>query len=163
MPPVIDLDGVLDTSKLWVPTAKNKIIRASDARNRLRVGGTGSSKSSDTMMDGVVNYLLRWKGCYGLILRRTMDDLRMSNIPDFKSYVPDQLYKFNESLAIASFVNGSKLFFSHMTNFSSKDLEAYLSASFPWIFIDECGAFPGEVWTFMQSRNRVNPQCQPDE
>jgi hypothetical protein len=161
--PAISADGTLNTAKLWEPTAKNKIIRASDARNRLRVGGTGSSKSSDAMMDGIVNYLLAWEGCYGLILRRTMDDLRMSNIPDFKSYIPDSLYKFNESLAIATFFNGSKLFFSHMTNFSAKDMEQYLSASFPWIFIDECGAFPGEVWTFMQSRNRVNPQCKPNQ
>ena len=160
--PAIRPDGSLIARDLWQPTAKNKIIRASDARNRLRVGGTGSSKSSDAMMEIVTDYLLRYPGCYALILRRTMDDLRMSNIPDFKHYVPQELYKFNESLAIASFVNGSKLFFSHMTNFSQKDLEGYLSASFPVIFIDECGAFPGEVWTFMQSRNRVNPQCQPD-
>ena len=162
MHPAISKDGTLDASKLWTPTAKNKIIRSSDARNRLRVGGTGSSKSSDAMMEIVQDYLLRYPGCYALILRRTMDDLRMSNIPDFKHYVPEELYKFNESLAIASFINGAKLFFSHMTNFSQKDLEGYLSASFPVIFIDECGAFPGEVWTFMQSRNRVNPQCQPD-
>jgi hypothetical protein len=160
--PAISPDGTLNTAMLWQPTAKNKIIRSSDARNRLRVGGTGSSKSSDAMMEIVTDYLLRYPGCYALILRRTMDDLRMSNIPDFKHYVPECLYKFNETLAIASFVNGSKLFFSHMTNFSQKDLEGYLSASFPVIFIDECGAFPGEVWTFMQSRNRVNPQCQPD-
>ena len=157
----LDAKGALRCT--WEPTSKNKIIRASDARNRLRVGGTGSSKSSDAMMDGVVNYLLSWSGCYGLILRRTMDDLRMANIPDFKAYVPDSLYKFNESTAIATFYNGSKLFFSHMTNFSLKDLEGYQSASFPWIFIDECGAFPGEVWTFMQTRNRVNPQCLPNE
>jgi len=156
-------NGTLDFDKLWVPTAKNKIIRASTARNRLRVGGTGSSKSSDAMMDGIKNYLLSWSGCYGLILRRTMDDLRMSNIPDFKAYIPNDLFKFNESTAIATFYNGSKLFFSHMTNFSMKDLESYQSASFPWIFIDECGAFPGEVWTFLQSRNRVNPQCKPND
>ena len=161
--PAVDENGVLDLGKLWEPTAKNKTIRSSDARNRLRVGGTGSSKSSDAMMDGICNFLLRWNGCYGLILRRTMDDLRMSNIPDFKQYIPEELYKFNESTAIATFFNGSKLFFSHMTNFSMKDLEGYQSASFPWIFIDECGAFPGEVWTFMQSRNRVNPQCKPNE
>lgn len=160
--PAISVDGTLDTAKLWQPTAKNKIIRSSDARNRLRVGGTGSSKSSDAMMEIVQNYLLRYPGCYALILRRTYKDLTRSNIPDFKAYVPDALYKFNDSKAIATFYNGSCLFFGNMENFSQKDMEGYLSASFPVIFIDECGAFPGEVWTFMQSRNRVNPQCQPD-
>ena len=38
------INGTLDTSKLWEPTAKNKIIRASTAHNRLRVGGTGQLK-----------------------------------------------------------------------------------------------------------------------
>jgi hypothetical protein len=160
--PAISVDGTLDTAKLWEPTAKNKIIRSSDARNRLRVGGTGSSKSSDAMMEVVQNYLLRFPGCFGLILRRTMDDHRKANIPDFKAYVPQELYKFNESLAIATFYNGSQLHFGHMTNFSPKDLASYQSASFPVIFIDECGYFPGEVWTWMISRNRVNPSCKQD-
>src|SRR6202000_1511999 len=51
----------------------------------------------------------------------------------------------------------------HMQNSSAKDLAQYLSASFVVIFLDECGQFPGEVWEFMSSRNRVNPQCRPDE
>lgn len=154
--------GELDLGKLWVPTAKNQVIRRSDARNRLRVGGTGSSKSSDAMMEVVTEYLLRYPGCYALILRRTYKDLMRSNVPDFRSYVPEQLYKFNESKLTATFYNGSVLHFGNMENFSARDMEGYLSASFPVIFIDECGAFPGEVWTFMQSRNRVNPQCKPD-
>jgi hypothetical protein len=55
------MPGLPDLSfdKLWEPTPKNKIIRASHARNRLRVGGTGSSKSSDAMME-VVKTLLQF-------------------------------------------------------------------------------------------------------
>jgi hypothetical protein len=160
--PAISSDGTLDLAKLWQPTAKNKIIRTSDARNRLRVGGTGSSKSSDAMMEGVQNYLLAFPGCFGLILRRTMDDLRKSNIPNFRDYVPAGIYKWNASDSIATFYNGSKLFFSHMTNFSWKDMESYQSSSFPFLFIDECGGFPVEVWMFLQARNRVNPECRPN-
>ena len=62
MHPAVE-DGVLNTEKLWEPTAKNKVIRASTARNRLRVGGTGSSKSSDAMMEIVTDYLLRFHYC----------------------------------------------------------------------------------------------------
>lgn len=156
-------DGVLDTSKLWEPTAKNKIIRASIARNRLRVGGTGSSKSSDAMMEMVTDYLLRFAGCFGLILRTTMPELERSNIPNFKAYVPSDLYTYNDTKHIATFYNGSKLFFSHMQYFSWKEMEAYQSSSFPCIFLDECGGIPMSVWMFFQARNRVNPECQPDQ
>ena len=156
------IDGVLDAGKLWEPTAKNKIIRASTARNRLRVGGTGSSKSSDAMMEIVTDYLLRFPGCFALILRTTMPELERSNIPNFKAYVPSDLYNYNDTKHIATFYNGSKLFFSHMQYFTWKEMEAYQSSSFPVIFLDECGGIPLAVWHFFLARNRVNPECQPD-
>ena len=156
-------NGVLDLGKLWEPTAKNRIIRASPARNRLRVGGTGSSKSSDAMMEIVTDYLLRFPGCFALILRTTMPELERSNIPNFKAYVPSDLYTYNDTKHIATFFNGSKLFFSHMQYFTWKEMEAYQSSSFPVIFLDECGGIPMSVWDFFQARNRVNPECQPDK
>lgn len=155
-------DGALDLGKLWEPTEKNKIIRASTACNRLRVGGTGSSKSSDAMMEMVTDYLLRFPGCFGLILRTTMPELERSNIPNFKAYVPSDLYTYNDTKHIVTFYNGSKLFFSHMQYFTWKEMEAYQSSSFPVIFLDECGGIPLSVWMFFQARNRVNPECQPD-
>ena len=149
--------------QLWEPTAKNKIIRESPAVNRLRVGGTGSSKSSDAMMEMVQNYMLRFRGCFGLILRTTMPELERSNIPNFKAYVPSNTYDWNDTKHIATFYNGSKLFFSHMQYFTWKEMEAYQSSSFPVIFLDECGGIPLSVWQFFQARNRVNPECQADQ
>ena len=157
------VNGVLDVGKLWEPTAKNKLIRKSTARNRLRVGGTGSSKSSDAMMEIVTDYLLRFPGCFALILRTTMPELERSNIPNFKAYVPSDLYTYNDTKHIATFYNGSKLFFSHMQYFTWKEMEAYQSSSFPAIFLDECGGIPLTVWQFFQARNRVNPECSPDQ
>ena len=94
--PAVD-NGVLDAAKLWEPTAKNKIIRRSTAHNRLRVGGTGSSKSSDAMMEIVTDFLLRFPGCFALILRTTMPELERSNIPNFNAYVPSDLYTYNDT------------------------------------------------------------------
>lgn len=162
MHPAVE-NGTLDVSKLWEPTAKNKIIRRSPARNRLRVGGTGSSKSSDAMMEIVTDYLLRFPGCFALILRTTMPELERSNIPNFKAYVPSDLYTYNDTKHIATFYNGSRLFFSHMQYFTWKEMEAYQSSSFPVIFLDECGGIPLSVWQFFQARNRVNPECRPDQ
>ncbi len=159
MPITIEMtDGSI--RNLWQPTAKNQIIRSSAARNRLRVGGTGSSKSSDAMMEIVQNYLLVYPGCFALILRTTMPELERSNIPNFHAYIPSHLYTYNETKHIATFHNGSKLFFSHMQRFTWAEMEAYQSSSFPAIFLDECGGIPLAVWMFFQARNRVNPECQ---
>lgn len=156
-------DGVLDTSKLWTPTDKNLQIRRSPAPNRLRVGGTGSSKSSDSLMECITNYLLRWDGCAGLFLRRNLSDLKKSSILDLHSFVPNELYEWNGTDHIATFFNGSKLFFGHLPNNSEKDLQKYLSAAFPVIVMDECGQFSSEAYFFMQTRNRINRECQKNE
>jgi hypothetical protein len=114
------------------------------------------------MMEIVTDYLFRFPGCFALILRTTMPELERSNIPNFKAYVPSELYSYNDTKHIATFYNGSKLFFSHMQYFTWKEMEAYQSSSFPVIFLDECGGIPMSVWMFFQARNRVNPECQPD-
>lgn len=155
--------GTLDLSSIWEPTEKNKIIRASHAANRLRVGGTGSSKSSDSLMETIVEYLLRWDGMHALFIRRHLKDLKKSSVLDLKEFVPRNLFEYNSSEMTATFYNGSMLFFGHLPNNSEKDLEQYLSAAFPVIVMDECGQFSAYAWQFMSSRNRVNRECQPDE
>ncbi len=156
-------DAVIDVSELWSPTAKNQVIRVSHAANRLRVGGTGSSKSSDALMEVVSNYLLTYDGIAALWLRRNYGDLEKSTILDLRAFVPQSLYKYNDAKHIATFYNGSKLFFGHLQNNNESDLQQYLSAAFPVIVIDECGQISGEAYAFLQSRNRINRECKPHD
>lgn len=161
---VVSQDGTLDVGKLWTPTPKNASIRRSRATNRLRVGGTGSSKSSDALMEVVQNYLLRWDGCHALFLRRKLTDLKKSSILDIKEFIPSELMEFNETDHIAYFPStGGKLFFGHCQNLSENDLNQYLSAAFPIIVVDECSEFSGDAWQFLKTRNRVNRECKPNE
>lgn len=154
--------SVFDLSKHWVPTPKNELIRRSKATNRLRVGGTGSSKSSDALMEGL-EYMLRYPGIAVLFIRRQLTDLKKSSILDWKEFVPEELYHWNDQDKIATLHhNNSKLFFGHLPNNSNKDLQQYLSAAFPVIIMDECGQFDGYCWQFLQSRNRINRECKPD-
>jgi hypothetical protein len=161
-----DLDplagSTLDLTQLWEPTEKNKIIRASHATNRLRVGGTGSSKSSDALMEAF-EYMVRYDGIAVLFIRRQLKDLKKSSILDWKAFIPAELYHWDDQNAVATLYNGSKLFFGHLPNNSEKDLEQYLSAAFPVIVMDECGQFSDYAWQFMSSRNRVNRECQRDD
>ncbi len=153
--------AVFDLAAHWTPTPKNLIIRRSKATNRLRVGGTGSSKSSDALMEGL-EYMLRYPGIAVLFIRRQLTDLKKSSILDWKTFVPQALYHWNDQDKIATLYNGSKLFFGHLPNNSEKDLQQYLSAAFPVIILDECGQFSGASWDFLSSRNRVNRECKAD-
>lgn len=152
---------VFDLAAHWKPTGKNLQIRRSKATNRLRVGGTGSSKSSDALLEGL-EYMLRYPGIAVLFIRRQLTDLKKSSILDWKTFVPDSLYHWNDQDKIATLYNGSKLFFGHLPNNSEKDLQQYLSAAFPVIILDECGQFSGASWDFLSSRNRVNRECKAD-
>jgi hypothetical protein len=161
---VVSSDGTLDVRKLWTPTPKNQIIRRSPATNKLRVGGTGSSKSSDALMEVVQNYLLRWDGCHALFLRKNLTELKKSSILDLKEFIPEDLYHWNATDFVATFhATGSKLFFGYLANLSEQDLAQYLSSAFPVIVLDECGQLSGAAWQFLQSRNRVNRECKPNE
>ncbi len=155
---------ILDLDALWTPTGKNRIIRNSHATNRLRVGGTGSSKSSDALMEIFTNYLMRWDGCHALWMRRKWGDLEKSTFLDFKQFLPEGIYDWNNNTHILTIKpTGSKLFFGvNEHDNESKMLEAYLSAAFPVINLDECAQFSGDTWEFLRSRNRVNRECKAD-
>lgn len=155
---------VLNVADLWTPTPKNVEIRCSNAINRLRVGGTGSSKSSDALMEIVQNYMFRYAGFHALWLRRNLTDLRKSTILDFKEFVPSELYDFNETQLVFTLKhNGSKLFLGHLQHDSERDLQQYLSAAFPLINLDECAQLSGQAWQFLQTRNRINRECKKDQ
>ncbi|HEV2619957.1 MAG TPA: phage terminase large subunit [Acidobacteriaceae bacterium] len=154
---------VFDLAAHWTPTPKNEQIRRSEATNRLRVGGTGSSKSSDALMEAL-EYMLRYDGIAVLFIRRQLKDLKKSSVLDWKEFVPEELYHWDGTDFVATLHhNGSKLFFGHLPNNSEKDLQQYLSAAFPVIILDECGQFSGPSWDFLSSRNRVNRECKGDQ
>ena len=152
----------VNMAEKWQFLPKADEIRASLAPNKLAVGGTGSGKSANMLMHGVIDYAMRWEGCNILVMRRTYPELEKGLIADFKGYVPKELYTYNESKHVATLWNGSKIFFGHLATNSERDLHTYLSSSFPFILIDECGQFSLEAWNFLRSRNRVNPECKPN-
>jgi hypothetical protein len=154
-----DLSGQFDLRN-WEPTPKNKRIRMSRAPNRLRVGGTGSSKSSDMLMEAIQSYLLYWDGLAALWIRRNYGDMKDSEIKDLHEFIPNELFKYNKRDHVATFYNKSTLTFGHMDNNSLSDLSQYLSAAFPLIIFNECGQIAGEAYAWMSSRNRLNPGCK---
>jgi hypothetical protein len=110
----------------------------------------------------VMNYTLAYEGCDILILRRTFKELESGAIADFKTFVPKELYSYDQTKHVATFVNGSRVVFGHCQNNKMRDIEQYLGQAYPAILVDEAGQFSPDAWMMLFSRNTVNASCKPD-
>jgi len=142
-------------------------LHQSTCQNLGAIGGNGSGKSAFLLWHAILNYALRYEGCDSLLLRRNFRELDKGLISDLKNigltYNPDgQLWNWNDTKHIATFYNGSKIYFGHMENGVERDLHQYLSSSFCLIGVDEAGQISYGGADFLKSRNRVNPGCKPD-
>jgi phage terminase large subunit len=124
------------------------------ARFRAAIGGRGGGKSIWLLHEAVWHYLIRFAGAHALLLRKDFRELAKGLIQDLHTEIPGKLYDYNKSDHIATFKNGSLLFFGHCENLQTQDLNQYLSSSFSFIGLDEGGEFPFSVWDFLQGSNR---------
>lgn len=141
----------------YYPTPKQAEFHQSHARFRMMIGGAGSGKSMGLLMESIQNYNCRFAGCHTLLLRKDFAELNKGLIQDLQDKVPNpdqQLFKYNASSHVATFFNGSKLYFGHCENLSIKDLNQYLSAAFSFIGVEEAGEFPFNIWNWLIQRNR---------
>lgn len=142
-----------DESCLFQATPKQVELFKSKARFRMAIGGRGSGKSQFLLWEAV-RYLTWYPGCHVLLLRKDFAELSKGLIQDLQNDVPRELYKYNGSDHIATWTNGSKLYFGHCEHLSVKDLNQYLSASFSFIGVEETGEFPFDIWDFLLGSNR---------
>lgn len=145
--------GTLDVSKHWSFSPKQWEIISLPGTKKLAVGGIRSGKTSGALMYGIISYLLSYPGCAMLVLRRTFGELEQGAIADFKEFVPKELYKYNDSKHIATFINGSRLVFGHCHNNNEKDINQYLGTGYSFILVDECAQFSPEAWSLLTTRN----------
>src|SRR5271157_705043 len=172
-PAYLNADGTLDVSKIFTHNVKQTEllqIRTRDgfpyimakAPQCLSVGGFRSGKTVGWLMYFVMNYCLAYENCDILVLRRTFKELESGAIKDFQTFVPTELYKYDQTKHVATFMNGSRAVFGHCANNKMRDIEQYLGSAYPGILVDECGQFSSEAWGMLYSRNIVNAACMPD-
>jgi len=172
-PAYLNADGTLEISKIFKHQPKQTellemrtvqgapYVRAL-APQCLSVGGIRSGKTVGVLMYMVMNYTLAYEGCDILILRRTFKELESGAIADFKTFVPKELYSYDQTKHVATFVNGSRVVFGHCQNNKMRDIEQYLGQAYPAILVDEAGQFSPDAWMMLFSRNTVNASCKPD-
>ena len=172
-PIYLNADGTLEVSKIFTHNVKQTEllqIRTRDgfpyimtrAPQCLSVGGFRSGKTVGWLMYFVMNYCLAYENCDILVLRRTFKELESGAIKDFHTFVPSELYKYDATRHVATFMNGSRIVFGHCANNKMRDIEQYLGSAYPGILVDECGQFSPDAWGMLYSRNIVNAACVPD-
>ena len=173
-PPYLNADGTLDFSKIFEFQPKQTELLKNVIRNgkmyvqpvaeqNLSVGGIRSGKTCGWLMFFVMHYCLKWKNCNLLVLRRTFKELEQGAITDFKTFMPAELYEYDQTKHVATLINGSKVVFGHCQNNKERDIEQYLGQAYPAILVDECGQFSPDAWMMLSSRNIVNVSCEADE
>lgn len=172
-PPYLNADGTIDFNKVFKLQSKQTELlqlRTRDgvpylmpvAPQCLSVGGFRSGKTTGWLMYLIMNYCLAWESCDILVLRRTFKELESGAIKDFLTFVPPEIYKYDQTRHVAEFTNGSRVVFGHCANNKMRDIEQYLGSAYPGILIDECGQFSSEAWGMLYSRNIVNAACKPN-
>jgi len=131
-PPYLNADGTLEIRKIFTHNVKQTEllqIRTRDgfpyimarAPQCLSVGGFRSGKTVGWLMYFVMNYCLAYENCDILVLRRTFKELEAGAIKDFQTFVPPELYKYDQTKHVATFMNGSRVVFGHCQNNKMRD------------------------------------------
>jgi hypothetical protein len=131
-PPYLSADGTVDFSKIFrlQPIQTELLeIRTRDgvpyimpvAPQCLSVGGFRSGKTVGWLMYFVENYCLAYDGCDILVLRRTFKELESGCIKDALTFLPPELFSYDQTKHILTFTNGSRIVFGHCQNNRMRD------------------------------------------
>jgi hypothetical protein len=170
-PSYLNADGTLEISKIFQHQAKQTELLQTRTRDGvpyimtvapqcLSVGGFRSGKTVGWLMYFVMNYSLAFENCDILVLRRTFKELESGAIKDFLTFVPPEIYNYDQTKHVATFKNGSRVVFGHCQNNKMRDIEQYLGQAYCAILIDECGQFSPDAWMMLYARNIVNAACK---
>jgi Phage terminase large subunit len=146
----------LNITDFYVPLPKQELYHQSMAPFRLHVGGFGSGKTLNALMEAIITCLMV-PGCNCLILRTTSPDIQKTVINKFLNpkLVPRWVYKtYNKNEKIAYFENGSQLHFGYCQR--DDDVNQYLSTEYVYIHLEEAGEFSYRIFEVLVGRARLS-------
>lgn len=118
----------------YEPNRKQSLFHSSPANEAVYGGAKGGGKSCALVMDALA-YGLEYPGANIYLFRETYANLEANLVREWKSKVPRELYKYNESKHLAQLINGSKVLFRYVRN--ERDAESYQGQEFDYCGIDE--------------------------
>ena len=103
-------------------------------------GARGGGKSWATRVKAGLG-ALQYPGIRILILRREYGDMEGTLIAPLLAMLPTEIYTYNKSEHMITFMNGSKIKFGNMPGYSAAVQGKYQGQEYEWLFIDEATQF----------------------
>jgi len=110
-------------------------------------GGAKGGGKTWAVRTKAVGGALTWPGIRILILRRTYSELEDNHIRPIISMVPQELYGYNGTSHLMTFINGSTIKFGHWAGEASE--QEYQGQEYDWIFIDEATQFTERAFLYL--------------
>ena len=104
-------------------------------------GGARGGGKSWAVRVKAVGGALRWEGIKILIIRRTYRDMENSLITPLVKLLPQNVARYNSTMNMVFFSNGSTIKFGHLPNYGATVEGEYQGQEFDWIFMDEATQF----------------------
>ncbi len=109
-------------------------FHACDANECFFGGSKGPGKTCALVMD-CFQYAMTYPKSECYLFRETFDELERNIINEWKTKVPAELYKLNESKHVATLINGSRVYFRFCD--CKEDASKYDGSSIDYIGVDE--------------------------
>lgn len=104
-------------------------------------GGARGGGKSWAVRVKAVGGALKWPGIKILIIRRTYRDMENSLITPLVKLLPQEAARYNSTMNMVYFANGSTIKFGHLPNYGATVEGEYQGQEYDWIFIDEATQF----------------------
>lgn len=128
MAATLDLGGLNPRQKLFCQ-ARSRYVAYGGAR-----GGGKTHVSRVKAAGGAVT----WPGIRILFVRREYPELEQTVILPMRRMIPPELARYNGTLRMLTFTNGSTIKFGH---YGARDDAEYQGQEYDWIFMDEATQF----------------------
>lgn len=134
---------------VWDPGQANPKQRAFFASRTLYTayGGAKGGGKTWAVRTKAVGGALSHPGIRILLMRRTYPELEQNHIRPMLSQVPPELFRYNGTNHVMTFINGSEIKFGHWAGEASE--QEYQGLEFDWIFIDEATQFTQRAFNYL--------------
>jgi PBSX family phage terminase large subunit len=136
----------------YIPTAKQALFHASNAKEVLYGGAAGGGKSVAIVMDALMR-CLKHPGTTAYVFRRTYHELEDTVIMEMRARYPQEICKYNVTQHEWRLFNGSRILCRHCEHIAN--MYDYRGAEIHWLYFDELTTFEQEIYDFIKTRLRA--------
>jgi hypothetical protein len=127
-------DIIIPPANKYIPRPKQLLFHNSTARECLFGGAKSPGKTTAEAMDGFL-YAMQYPGSKVYLFRETYPELEGSLITEFRTFVPPETYRYNDTKHTAFMCNGSVVNFRYCSSLA--EAKAYDGQNMDYLGIDE--------------------------